>query len=616
MSLKTFYFYFYCFQFKVEFLHSLFFCCFYCLRIEFVFWWVIVVFLSLCIILFFSLSILEYPSCFFPFCRCSCADPCVSVRALFSRLFPFFFLSLSLCVCVCVSSLRASLCIQRGFLPVHTIKMEPSAMEASNELSMADEARLMSALFPYVSSKCLWECVKATKSVEETIFHVNATVNPDLYSASYLINAMRNSTSSTEVATKGTQRNADSCVMAVDSDGNEIVDSSEDQFVSVGSFLHSRSSLFDGEMNILEVDQQQEYNATVAVFPIDTAKWDEHFITSATLTDVVGAQPLALPTPVEKTPSQKDVGGSGDAIQAPIVRWAPTAASLKKKLDESKRISSCEAPSPSTCILNCEEERGESNARDASGLGTKKKKKMADGAMHTVGNVDPVLLTPLQFCTQHECELRERLEEVERDGATAFVNMEETDFCKGIVEHCKTFTSALPEYFPKLLSVVAKEFEGKEVVPALHNIRLKTFSGGLLNTEEARIRKIVLGRSYARFSEDGEHILFRVKLKHLSLSPVSFSLAREEGRGDATKGTLKAKAKNIKLKAKLELKLHLTGRLIARCGNIHFFIGSLQTKCSVFGLNAVAFFCRPFLKQKLISFVVKALSEEMFLDLA
>ncbi|EKG03476.1 hypothetical protein TCSYLVIO_005476 [Trypanosoma cruzi] len=494
--------------------------------------------------------------------------------------------------------------------------MEPSAMKASNELSMAEEARLMSALFPYVSSKCLWECVKATKSFEETIFNVNATVNPDLYSASYLINAMRNSATSTEVKTKRTARNADSGVIAVDSDGNEIVDPLEDPFVSVGSLLHSRSSLFDGEMNVLEVDQQQEYNATVAVFPIDTAKWDEHFITSATLTDAVGAQPLVLPTPAEKTPLQKDFGGSDDAIQAPIVRWAPTAASLKMKLDESKCISSCEAPSPLVCILNCEEGRGETNAQDEGGLDTKKEKKMTDGAMNTVGHVEPVLLTPLQFCTQRECELRERLEELERNGAAAFANTEETDFCREIAEHCKTFTSALPEYFPKFLSVVAKEFEGKEIVPPLHNIRLKSFSGGILNTEEVRIRRIVLGRSYARFSEDGEHILFRVKLKHLALSPVSFSLAREEGRGDATKGTVKAKANKLKVKAKLELKLHLTGCLIARCSNIHFSIGSLQTKCSVFGLNAVAFFLRPFLKQKLTSFVVKALSDEMFLDLA
>ncbi|RNF09383.1 uncharacterized protein Tco025E_07008 [Trypanosoma conorhini] len=496
--------------------------------------------------------------------------------------------------------------------------MESSATTGAKRLSRVDEIRLMEALFPYASSQSLSEAVRATNGVEEAIFHLNATANPDLDSASYLLKMKRKTAISAEVTSPTTAAKAapppNSAAIVVDGDGNAMSPSLQDTFAALQSHLFSRLALFDEKTGTLEVNQQNEYNATVAVFPIDTAAWDDHFITSATLTDVMGAHPLVLPTSAEAAFSQTELGEGWDGIQAPIVRWAPTAAALKKERNENRATLSEKEISSLVCILQSEGEEGGAIARERNGMGTKNGTLIVDPAESPTASVGRILPTPLQYRVREECELRVILDELEARGGEAFHKMGGTNLCKEIVKHCKTLTGILPEYFPKLLRVIGKELEGEELLPALQNVRLKAFGEAVLNTGAVRVREIAFGRSYARFSENGEHLLWRVKLKYLALDPASFTLTKAEGRGDVKRGTVSAKIKDLKVKAKLTLRLLSTGRLNATCCDPHVSIGSLHTKCSVCSLNALGFFLRPFLKQKLCLYLIEMLREGIALN--
>ncbi|ESL11446.1 hypothetical protein TRSC58_00802 [Trypanosoma rangeli SC58] len=501
--------------------------------------------------------------------------------------------------------------------------MESSATKDTKGLSCLEETRLMEALFPYASTQCINEAVMATESVEETIFRLNDSMNPDLYSASHLLKMTQKPMTPTRMtwakaaAATTTTLSSDPDIMVVDGCGNEMNHTVKDPLAHVQSHLLSRLALFDEDANSWEANQQHEYNATVAVFPIDTAAWDEHFITSATLADVMGAQPLVLPTSAETAFLRTDdAGGNGDGMQAPIIRWVPTTPSLKEERDAKKTILSDEEISSLVYILLSEEGDDDANARVKNGMNAKKRTTIVDFAESSTVRVGHVLQTPLQFSVQKECELRKILDELEMKGGKAFGKMERSNFCKEIMEHCKTFADLLPEYFPKLLRVIGKEMEGKELLPALHNTCLKVFGDALTNIEAVIVREVTFGRSYACFSDNGEYILWRVKLKHLALGPVSFTLGKAGGRGDVRKGTASAKAKDIKLKAKLVLWLLSTGHLKATCYDTHVSIGSLHTKCSVFRLNAVGFLFRSLLKQKLSLYLREMLREGISLDLA
>ncbi|RNE99433.1 hypothetical protein TraAM80_08224 [Trypanosoma rangeli] len=502
--------------------------------------------------------------------------------------------------------------------------MESSATKDTKGLSWLEETRLMEALFPYASTQCINEAVMTTESVEETIFRLNDSINPDLYSASHLLKMTQKQMASTRMtwekaaaAATTTTPSSDPGMMVVDGCGNEMNHTVKDPLAHVQSHLLSRLALFDEDANSWEANQQHEYNATVAVFPIDTAAWDDHFITSATLADVMGAQPLVLPTSAETAFLRtNDAEGSGDGIQAPIIRWAPTTLSLKEEREAKNMILSDEEISSSLCVLHSEEGKDDANAQGKNGMGAKKRTPIVDLADNSPVRVGHVLQTPLQFSIQKECELKKIMDELEMKGGKAFCKMERRNFCKEIMERCKTFTDLLPEYFPKLLRVIGKEMEGKELLPALQNTCLKVFGNTLTNIEAVRVREVTFGRSYACFSDNGEYILWRVKLKHLALGPASFTLAKAGGRGDARKGTASAKAKDIKLKAKLMLWLLSTGHLKATCYDTHVSIGSLHTKCSVFRLNAAGFLFRSLLKQKLSLYLREMLREGINLDLA
>ncbi|KEG13475.1 hypothetical protein DQ04_00981050 [Trypanosoma grayi] len=441
-------------------------------------------------------------------------------------------------------------------------------------LSTDEELLLLQALFPYASSECLQKGIDAGKTVENAVHCVHAAANPDVYSAAYLEHERTAARAREEKG--GTTNNA------------------QQAFVGIRQLLASRLRTLE-ERVVIGISLHHEYEDAVGAFVVDTAAWDEHFLATATMTDVVGARPLTLPTDDKKVLFE-----SGSVALTPIMRWAPSAAGLERERMVARDT------------VGATERLFKDGAGDCNGSAT-----AAIGDTNGVASEKPdtaaaTVPTQLQFSTAKVSEW-DRIMESLAPWSTVFGDADCCALCKEVTVHCRKLADVIPELIPKVFSVIEKELKQAVVLSAARGVHVSALGGILLDHEAVQIKDIVFGRSYGVFDDDGAYLRLRVKIRRLLLEPLAFSYRKARSGGGSTSGVLHAKVKKVKIKSRVDVRLYAAGFFTICCRDTRVTIGALRTDCSVTKLHAMGIILRPIIKFKLREALIQLLSGDVVL---